>query len=252
VNTKLRDKLLVFTVHFLATLALAACAAALIFLVWFPKPLATMIGGTELFLLVVGCDLVLGPLLSLVVYDRSKTRLALTVDYTAIAILQIGALLYGVLVVAGTRPVYIAFDGDRLEVVSARDIRPDELAAARDPRYASLGFTGPRFVAVMVPKNEQQDAMFAALAGNEEHQRPKFYAPYESALDSIRGHARPLAVLAAKSPAVAASLDAATRGLLVPVQRLRWLPVHHRLGFWTALIDVDAGRPVAYVDQDPY
>jgi hypothetical protein len=42
------------------TLTFAACAAALIFLVWFPRPFATMIGGTELFMLVVGCDLVLG------------------------------------------------------------------------------------------------------------------------------------------------------------------------------------------------
>ncbi len=75
-----RTKLFAFSLHFLATAVLAAIAAALIFLIWFPAPFARMVGGTELFMLVVGCDVVLGPLLSLVIYDPRKTRLALIVD----------------------------------------------------------------------------------------------------------------------------------------------------------------------------
>jgi len=34
--------------------------------------------------------------------------------------------------------------------------------------------------------------------------------------------------------------------------RVRWLPVHHRKGFWTALIDSESGKPLAYIDLDPY
>ena len=67
-----REKFRAFFIHFLATTALGACAAALIFLVWFPHPFATMIGGTELFVLVMGCDLVLGPLMSLVICSKPK------------------------------------------------------------------------------------------------------------------------------------------------------------------------------------
>jgi hypothetical protein len=33
---------------------------------------------------------------------------------------------------------------------------------------------------------------------------------------------------------------------------VRWLPVRHIKGFWTALIDTQSGRPVAYVPFDPY
>ena len=39
-----REKFLAFGIHFLATLLLGACAAALIFLVWFPDPFETMVG----------------------------------------------------------------------------------------------------------------------------------------------------------------------------------------------------------------
>jgi hypothetical protein len=247
-----REKFVATAIHFLTTAVFAGAAAALIFLVWFPSPLHTMIGGTELFLLVVGCDLALGPLLSLVVYNSRKTRLALVVDYTVIAIVQIAALAYGVFVLAGTRPVAVAFLKDRIEIVTAREIEPDELAAARDPRYASLPWTGPRLVNVVVPAAEQQEALFAALAGKEEMARPRFYRPYETAVPEIRRRAGTLATLIAKHPEAKSLIENAAAQTGLPDQRLRWLPVRHRKGFWTALIDFDTGLPVGYFPLDPY
>jgi hypothetical protein len=40
--------------------------------------------------------------------------------------------------------------------------------------------------------------------------------------------------------------------LEVPAERVRWLPVHHRLGFWTALVDIQDGKPIEWVAFDPY
>lgn len=247
-----REKFLAFAIHFVVTAALGACAAALIFLVWFPRPFATMIGGTELFLLVVGCDLALGPLLSLVVYNTRKSRGKLVFDYVVIGILQLAAMLYGVYIVAGTRPVYVAFSMDRFEIVTARDIDDKELAAARSPEYRSLPLTGPKFINVVVSKADHNDALFEALAGNEEHQRPKFYQPYASALKGIRRRAKTVAALEKKFPAYQPQLDAAVHAAGIPAERLRWLPVRHRNGFSTALIDTETGKPVRYVEVDPY
>lgn len=247
-----REKFRAFAIHFLLTAALGACAAALIFFVWFPRPFATMIGGTELFLLVVGCDMALGPLISLVIYDSRKSRRELITDYSIIGVIQLAALVYGVYIVAGTRPVYVAFSKDRIEIVTARDIRDTELAAARDPAWADLPLTGPRMVAIQVPEQDQQDALFQSVAGNEEHQRPKFYVPYETALPEIRRRAAPLAALAAAFPDAGPLIDAAMREVKIPAERVRWLPVHHRRGFWTALIDTDDGKPVGYLAFDPY
>jgi len=247
-----RDRFVAFAIHFLLTLALGALAAALIFLVWFPDPFQTMVGGTKLFELVVVCDLVLGPLISLVIYDKSKGRRKLVIDYTIVGVVQLAAMIYGVYIVAGTRPVYVAFSKDRIEVVTAREIDKRELAAARNPAYADLPLTGMRFVAIQVPAEDQQDALFQSVAGNEEHQRPKFYAPYETALDEMRRRAQPVAALAAKFPEAAPLLQAAMRRVKLPAERVRWLPVHHRMGFWTALIDTQDGRPIDWVAFDPY
>ena len=247
-----REKFLAFGIHFLATAALGACAAALIFLVWFPRPFATMIGGTELFLLVVGCDLALGPLLSLVVYDSRKSRGKLVFDYTVIAIAQLSAMIYGVYIVAGTRPVYVAFSGDRYEIVTARDIDEDELAGARLPEYRSLPWTGPRFVNVVVPQADHDDALFEALAGKEEQTRPKFYLPFETAIEAIRKHAKTVAQLERKFPAYSPALEAAVHAEHLTPDVARWLPVRHRNGFWTALVDPANDRPLRYVPVDPY
>ena len=247
-----REKFVATGIHFLVTLTLAAVAAALIFVVWFPDPFETMIGGTELFLLVVGCDLALGPLISLVIYDSRKSRRALVFDYAVVGVIQILALVYGVHTLAATRPVYVAFNHDRIEIVSAGDIRDDELAAAKSPIYASLPLTGPRLISITVPAADQQDAMFQSVEGNEEHMRPRFYGPYETQLAQIRARAKTIQELEEKHPKSKPLLDKASTGLPVPAQRVRWLPVHHREEFWTVLIDTENGRPLAYLNFDPY
>jgi len=247
-----REKFVATGIHFLVTLGFAACAAALIFLVWYPDPFETMIGGTEMFLLVVGCDLVLSPLISLVIYDRRKSRRALITDYSIVGVVQIAALVYGVHTLAAARPVYVAFNHDRIEIVSALDISDEELAAAKNPVYGSLPLTGPRFISIKVPAAEQQDALLQSVTGNHEHLRPRFYAPYEAQLDQIRVRAKSLEELEKRHPESKTVLQAASAKLTVPAERVRWLPVHQSKAFWTVLIDTENGRPLAYVNLDPY
>jgi hypothetical protein len=247
-----REKFIATAIHFMVTLALAACAAALIFLVWFPSPFATMIGGTELFMLVVGCDLALGPLISLVIYNSRKSRRKLIFDYAIVGVVQIAALVYGVYVLAGSRPVYVAFSADRLEVVTARELSDQELAAARAPEYKKLPVTGPRLIGINVPLAERSDALLESVYGVDEYLRPRFYVTYESKLENIRAKAKTIEALEKKHHAAKPLLDAAVDDAGIPAERIRWLPVHHAKGFWTVLIDIDDGKPVAWANFDPY
>jgi len=247
-----RDKLLAFGIHFLLTAVLAALAAALIFVVWFPEPFNDMIGGSKLFVLVVGCDLALGPLMSLVIFNRAKSRRELTIDYSLVAIVQLSALVYGVWVMAASRPAYVAFSKDRFEVVMAQAISDADLAEARDPRYARRPLFGPEFVTIHVPDAEQQDVLMEEVSGHETHARPRYYVPYSAGLEQIRKRGGALADLEKRHPEGKAELERAAKDSGVPVERLRWLPVAARLGFWTALVDVQTGKPVAYAKLDPY
>lgn len=248
-----RERFYAFAVHFLVTLLVAAGAAALIFLVWFPNPFQTMVGGTRLFVLIVGCDLALGPLISLVIYNSRKSRRALILDYTIVGLVQLAAVIYGIFSISQWRPVYVVFVGDRYEIVSAGDIDAADLKHAKEP-YNVLPNAGPKLVAAQVPDGAQahNKALFDALAGKDTHLVPAYYVPYESLLSKVRERARSLPELEKVHPASKSLIDAGVKATGASPEQLRWLPVKSRTGFWTALIDANTGEPVRYLAFDPY
>jgi hypothetical protein len=247
-----REKLLAFAIHLGLTALLALAAAGLIFLIWFPDPLQAMVGGTKLFLLVVGCDVALGPLISLVIYNSRKSRRELILDYSIVGAVQLAALVYGVYVVSNSRPVYIAFSKDQFEVVTAGEIDDVELAAAREPQYRVRPRWGAELVGIHVPNADRADALFTALDGKDVIVRPKFYVPYESQVDAVLKQAQPLSALEEKHPESAPLVDAALADLEMQAEQLRWAPVKARMTFWTALVDAATGKPLRYLPVDPY
>lgn len=247
-----REKLFAFSVHFVVTLAVALVAAAIIFLIWYPSPFGRMLGGTQLFLLVSGCDLALGPLLSLVIYNSRKSRRELITDYTVVGIVQLAALVYGMYVVAVARPAYLVFSKDRIEVITAQTIEAADLAEAKLEQYRRTPWLGPEFVAALVPQSESSDALFKGLEGKDISARPRFYVPYESQLPEVKSALRPIASLTERFPAAAQEVESALQKQGIVAEQAGWLPVQHRRAFWTALVDTRTGYPFYYLPIDAF
>ncbi len=245
-----REKWIAFAVHFVVTVVLALAAAALIFLVWYPDPFHTMLGGTTLFLLVAGCDLALGPLISLVIYNSQKSRRQLVFDYSLVGLVQLGALFYGVYIVADARPAFVAFVGDRLEIVAAGDLTDADLAKARNPEFGRRPLWGPQLVSTVVPPEDRNEVMMSGLSGKDVQFMPRYFVPYESQVEKIRSRAKSLSEITAKHPDAEAMIAAAQAD--AGSSELGWLTVHYARGFWTALVDISSGLPVAYLPIDPY
>lgn len=248
-----REKAAAFAVHFLATLVLAATAAALVFLIWFPDPFQEMLGGTKLFEILILCDLGLGPLSSFVIYNSRKSRRALLFDYAVVGTVQLAAFVYGVYAVAQSRPAYVVFVGDRIEVVSAGEIEDGDLSQGKHG-YNTRPKWGPQLAAIQEPtdQKERERLMFIALAGKDYSVLPAYFVPYEQKIPELRTKAAPLAALEKRHPEAKTLISSATAQLSMPVEKLRWLPVKHKSGFWTVLLDVDTGRPVGWLPIDPY
>ena len=100
-------------IHLAASAALAPLVAAVVFGLWFPGVYRQFSGGTELFILVVGVDLALGPLITLVIFDRRKPLAELRRDVAIVIVLQLAALVYGLHMVSISRPVVLALEEDR-------------------------------------------------------------------------------------------------------------------------------------------
>ena len=107
-------------IHLGISAAIALAVVGAMRIAWYPAPYFDAAGGAMLLLLLVGVDVVVGPLLTLVVYSPQKKHLH--ADLAVIAALQLAALAYGVSVMYGARPVYVAFAGDRFELVAANAI----------------------------------------------------------------------------------------------------------------------------------
>jgi hypothetical protein len=247
-----REKVAAFGVHFLVTLVLAASAAALVFLIWFPDPFHKMLGGTTLFGILILCDLGLGPLTSFIIYNSRKSRRALVFDYALIGAIQLAAFIYGVYSVANNRPAYIVFVGDRFEVIAAGAIDDADLARGGD--YSKRTSWGPQPVAIREPEDieERNKMLFSGLEGKDYSVLPEYYVPYEQGVPELKRRAQPVSELEKRHAEAKPLVASAVAQLQVPVERLVWMPVMHKSGFWTVLLDCDTGQPVSWLPVDPY
>ena len=117
-------------IHLGISLAIAALAALLVFGLWYPYPYREISGGRELFLLVVSVDVILGPLITLAVFNRAKPWMELRRDLAVVALIQLAALGYGLWTVSVARPVHLVFEIDRFRVVHAIDVDEAQLGQA--------------------------------------------------------------------------------------------------------------------------
>lgn len=60
-----------------------------------PYPYREISGGRELFLLLVAVDVVMGPLITLMIFNTGKPRRELQLDLIVVGVLQLAALAYG-------------------------------------------------------------------------------------------------------------------------------------------------------------
>jgi hypothetical protein len=152
-------------IHLGISAVVAAIVLALIYMVWYPAPYFESMGGQQLVLVVVGVDVAIGPLLTLIIFKSGKPGLRF--DLGVIAFLQSMALAYGVSVAAQARPVYSVFVVDRFETVAANAIDPDELAKVTRTEFKSPPWLGPRTVGVVKPTENQEAAriLFAMTGG---------------------------------------------------------------------------------------
>jgi|SRR5688572_414434 len=210
-------------------LAVTAAIAILVFLTarffWYPYDLFTAAGGRDLFFLVSGVDLVLGPVVVFILYKPGKKGLKL--DLATVGALQLAALCFGIWVLFESRPAFIVFVKDRFELVRANEIPAQEAAKARGTSFAHPPLWGPRVVGAVLPKDsdEQFRVTMSAMAGQDLHFFPQHYMPYEDLKGDVMLKAFPMARLRALNPGKGEAIEALEKRLGKTDADLRFLPM---------------------------
>jgi hypothetical protein len=240
------------SVHLIISAIVIALAAALVFGFWFPDIYRQISGGRDLFLLVSGVDLVLGPLLTFTVFNLKKGWPHLRRDLAVIGVIQLAGLAYGLSTVYQARPVAMVFEVDRFRVITAIDVVTSELAQAK-PEYQQLPLTGPWLLGTRKVGSaaEAVDATIKGLNGADIAQRPLFWQPYAASSEQALNIARPISKLLSQYPAVAADVQNKLRELDVDMAQAKFLPLAVRFGNWSVVLDL-AGKPVHFVPVDGF
>jgi len=239
--------------HLLLSLIVAAFAATLVFLVWYPAPFAAIAGGLGLFGLLVSVDVVLGPALTAIVAHPDKPGKVLGRDIAVIVTLQLAAFAYGLHAIAVARPVYLSFEVDRMRVVTAADIDPAGLAEARTG-FRELPWSGPKVVAAAKPTRPDDvlRSIDLALAGVEISMEPRNWRDYASYSGAVWIAAHPLSELLLKYPKAVADVERIASRVGQPSESLRFLPLVSRQSSWVVVLAAPDAQIVGYLPFDGF
>lgn len=119
-------KLKAMFIHCLISLLIFSVIAYCVFDYFYPSFHLKMGGGIQGIALMFCVDVVLGPLLTFMVYNKEpeKAKNKLYFDFICIGLLQIGALIYGFYTVYIERPQLVLFFEDgNATVINARDLK---------------------------------------------------------------------------------------------------------------------------------
>ena len=229
---------------------------------WFPVPFREMLASQQLFLLIVGVDVVCGPLLTLIVFNPAKPRGELRRDLALIGVIQLFALGYGVHTLSYARPVAIVHEVDRFRVVTFADL--DEADMQNAPAWAQpWSLSSPRTMGIRAAAtaDEKFSSVDASLQGVEPSQRPSWWQDYSLSAPQALKRSQPLATLRAKHAGKTVEIDAAVAQAMADVQdressdpsALRWSPLVSRHATdWVVLLDPVTARIRAYAHLDGF
>jgi len=141
-----KEKIHAFLIHLSLSLLIFLVLLYFILVEWYPHPLFTTDGGWEGIRLIAFVDIVLGPMLTLVVFKKDKPKLMM--DLIIIAVLQFAALISGTWVVYNEHPALVVFNLDQLKPITAYQVR---LAGASPDSIKRFSDTHPPMTFLDLP-----------------------------------------------------------------------------------------------------
>lgn len=231
--------------HALVSLLVAGLSALFVFGLLYPPPTAALLGVGSIFLLLLGVDVVCGPLLTLLLANPAKSQRERWLDFSLVGLVQLAALLYGLHSVWVARPVVLAFETDRLVIVTANEVQTENLpqapASLQTLSWWGLHLVGTRKAA---SSGEFFKSMELGLDGISPAMRPDWWISWGSTLSDMRARAKPVTELLERRPQDSDALHTAIESTGLTAENLYYLPLTTRhVKEWVVLLD--AGMRIA-------
>jgi hypothetical protein len=232
---------------------IALCSAALVFLVWYPTPLEEAAGVTHIFLMLLAVDVVLGPCITLIIFNPAKKELKY--DLTIVLLIQLAALFYGLYSVFEARPVYIVYIGNRFDLVYANDLTEKKLAKVSNPLFKSPPLGQPEIIAITQPTDEKTrtDIMFSAISGGDDlPQLPQYYVSYGEKKSEAIKKLQPIEKLRELNPDNLEKVIALTQKYAAKATGIGFIPLKGKVKHAAVIISKDTGDVLEITALKPW
>jgi len=188
--------------HFAFSLGVFCLIFFLLVNFWYPNPYFNASGGWQGIRIVAGVDVVLGPLLTLIIFNPTKAPRELATDIGIIAIVQCLALLWGVYTLYSQRPVAVVFWGDSFLTVPAQALA--EQGYVLD-NLVALSAAHPPFIYAERPTQREGLEKMLGLINKEKmppHHQTWLYRPLKDHFNAVRPMQFDIDQIIAKHPDV--------------------------------------------------
>lgn len=246
------NRFLAFLTHLAISGVVAVLAIYMVFFVWYPAPLHTAVGVTQIFLMLLAIDIIIGPVITFIIYKPNKPSLKF--DLSVIALLQLTALSYGMNTVFEGRPAFVVFSVDRFDVARAYEIEPTSAKKAEQSgsESAKMSWLQPKWVAAVASKDpkRQQEIMFSSAQGGPDWPLlPELYVPLIQVKAQVLEKAKPLQELR-----VLHSNNTDIREELANWQdsEVKWLPLRGKAKDMVVLMDANSASVIKILDISPW
>jgi hypothetical protein len=235
-------------IHLAISFAVTCAVIAVMFFLWYPVPYFQAMGGGGLLMLVTGIDVVLGPLITLIIFKPKKKSLKF--DLMCVAIVQVAALAYGVAIMFQARPVYMVFNKDRFDVIIAADMDAKEMSKVTDAAFKSLSLNGPQTVSLDT-STDITEVQRIVDSGINSRAFSQYYVAYESSAKSAAAASQSFAQTQRIKPAAAEKLKAFLTSKSLDENKVGFLPLYTRNEDMTVVLERETGKILAIAPVEP-
>jgi hypothetical protein len=187
----MKFRLKAFSLHLLGSTTVLTLILGTLYFGWYRWPGWYLADATPVVTVLIGVDLVIGPLMTFVIASNSKAHHVLARDIAIIVAVQVCALIYGATSLWNGRPLYYAFSENVLQMVQAYDIDSQEAELGRQQKadLAPHWYSLPRWIWAPLPSdpNEAKKIVTGAITGADDViSMPRYFKPWEQGLPSLR------------------------------------------------------------------
>ncbi|HCK80760.1 MAG TPA: TfpX/TfpZ family type IV pilin accessory protein [Candidatus Competibacter sp.] len=245
------SKLRAFTIHLTASAAVILVFLSVMFFFWYPTPYFETDGGWKVLRILAGVDIVLGPLLTLIVFKPDKPSLKF--DMSVIVLLQLSALLYGAAIIYQQRPAFVVFGVDRFTSIAAAEVEFEKLKYPELQRFAGIGPLLAQARPPADPKLRQEIMFGVLLEGQKDLEfRAELYEPYRPDLTDLRKRSVDLGKIASLDTNAKQAIEAFIAHQSGRLEDYLYLPLKGKNKDIVMVLSPKDGMPVGYISISPW